>query len=229
MEIKLLWVILLINLTVLLIVWLKLFANQTNNKSCSSIIVDSSGLIDGRILDIAKASFINAKLIIPKCVVLELQSMADKSDSLKRERARFGLDIIQQLQALKGVKVVHSNQNSNKEVDEQLVKIAAKLNAKIYSTDYNLQQVAQIAGVAVMNVNQLMQALRPIALPDEKLQIKLVKKGEGKNKNQAVGFLPDGTMVVVDKAKSYVNKTVTVKVTKVMQTVSGRMMFAELA
>lgn len=229
MVVGLLWAILFINIAVLLIVWLKLFASQETNKSFSTIIVDSSGLIDGRILDIAKVSFINAKLIIPKCVVLELQNLADKSDSLKRERARFGLDIIQQLQGLSNVQVAHSSYNSDQNVDEQLVEIAIKLRAKIYSTDYNLQQVAQIAGVSVMNVNQLMQALRPIALPGEKLEIKLVKKGEEKNKNQAVGFLPDGTMVVVAQAKMHINKTVKVKVVKVMQTVSGRMMFAELA
>lgn len=228
MEISLLFLILVLNLTVLVIVWSKLFNDKQSNKFCSTIVVDSSGLIDGRILDVAKANFINTKLVIPKCVVLELQALADKSDSLKRERARFGLEIAQQLQSLKNITVVNSSHNKPSDVDDQLVEIAKKLSAKIYSTDFNLQQVAQIAGITVLNVNQLMQALRPVVLPGEQLKIKLVKKGEEKNKNQAVGFLPDGTMVVVAQAKRYINKTVAVKITKLMQTSSGRMMFAEL-
>jgi len=192
-----------------------------------SAVVDTSGLIDGRILDIAKAGFIPTNILLPHAVIGELQHLADLADPHKRERARFGLDIVKQLQALPHLNIhVIGDEAPGLLVDDQLVKIAANHGASLYTTDYNLNKVAAIKGVTVLNVNELAQSLRNTALPGEKGQIKLIQKGQ--DSSQGVGYLPDGTMVVVEKAGAKVGQTVEVVFSRVLQTQAGKMLFAKM-
>lgn len=200
----------------------------TSRSQGKAAVIDTCALIDGRIVDIARAGFVPAKLLVPRAVVRELQYMADQQDTTKRERARFGLDMINELQQLKGVEVQviqHKDTNTGL-VDEALIALAKQYSAQLFTTDYNLNKVAQVEGVNVLNVNELAQALRPHYLPGEKLQIKLVQPGQGNN--QAVGYLDDGTMVVVEQAKKLVGKQVLVTFTRILQTQAGKMLFATL-
>lgn len=195
-------------------------------KSQDKIILDTCAVIDGRILELAQNDFLPGPFIIPQFILSELQHLADGSDAHKRERARFGLEIVQQLQATKKVVVTVDTTDfpDIKEVDDKLVALAQKLGSRLYTTDYNLNKVADIKGVTVLNVNELAQHLRPLALPGEVKTITIVQKGS--NKNQGVGYLDDGTMVVVDGAAKSVGKTVKVDVTRTHQTVAGKMIFA---
>lgn len=192
------------------------------------VILDSSTLIDGRILDIVNAGFITQRLIVPKFIVAELQRLADSQDHLKRARARFGLDNVKALQESRHVElsVVTDLVESSEEVDERLVKLAVKRGAKLLTTDFNLLKVAQIHSVQTMNINALAQSLRPTALPGEEIEILIVQRGSGRD--QGVGYLDDGTMVVVSHAHSLMKKTVKVLITRTLQTEAGRMLFAEL-
>ncbi len=203
-------------------------AEKSNPKKGSKTILDTCALIDGRILELTSNGFMGGPLVIPQFILSELQHLADGSDTHKRERARFGLEVVQQLQANKIVEVMvdTSDFTDIKQVDDKLVALAQKLHARLYTTDYNLNKVADIKGVTVLNVNELAQQLRPVALPGETHSIKIVQKGS--NKNQGVGYLDDGTMVVVDGAARSVGKTVKVDVTRTHQTVAGKMIFAEL-
>ncbi|MEO8105081.1 MAG: TRAM domain-containing protein [Candidatus Saccharibacteria bacterium] len=191
-----------------------------------SIILDSCALIDGRIIDIYQAGFLSGQLVIPEFIVAELQLLADGKDAYKRERARFGLEIAKQLRALPGGTVLLAAQDFRhlQLVDDKLVALAQHMPASLYTTDFNLGKVAAIKGVAVLNVNELAQRLRPSALPGEQVTVTLIRKGQGKN--QAVGYLEDGTMVVVDDAQKLIGKTVAVTVMKMHQSVSGKMIFA---
>lgn len=190
-------------------------------------LVDTSVLIDGRIADICLSGFIEGTLLIPRFVLKELQNIADSADIVRRAKGRRGLDILKALQESAypiGVSIIEDNPVNSREVDEKLVILAKQHNARILTTDFNLNKVAQIEGVTVLNINDLANALKPAVLPDEIMEVKLIK--EGKEATQAVGYLDDGTMVVVDNGRSYLGRNVQVLVTSVLQTSAGRMIFA---
>jgi uncharacterized protein YacL len=192
------------------------------------IALDSCALIDGRIVEIVRTGFMADELIIPQFILNELQLLADGHDSHKRERARYGLDIAHELQDTAPMKVVIDRTvfPNIQATDDKLVALAKKLHAQLYTTDYNLSKVAAIEGVKVLNVNELSQSLRPITLPGETITIKIIQKGS--NRDQGVGYLEDGTMIVVDGGARYVSKTVPVTVTRMHQTVAGKMVFGQV-
>ncbi len=192
------------------------------------VILDTSVIIDGRIADICNVKFLDGKFIVPRFVLKELQAVADSSDSLKRARGRRGMDILGKLQKNPNVDVKIHNEDFQdiKEVDAKIVKLAKVLSAKVFTNDYNLNKIAEIQGVKVLNVNELANALRPVVLPGENMEIRLVK--EGKEYNQAVGYLEDGTMVVVDNGRRLIGQNVRVVVGSVLQTAAGRMIFGKL-
>lgn len=199
---------------------------QTNSKK-RMIFVDTSVLIDGRIVPIAASGFIGDTLAIPRSVVGELQFLADNADAEKRARARHGLDVVRELQALDGVEVQLFQDGSKAEegVDERLLNLAKKHGGAICTIDYNLNKVAVVEGITVCNVNELAKNLRMAYLPGEKLRLELVQKGQ--DSHQAVGYLPDGTMVVVEQASSQIGQTVEVEFIRSLQTAAGKMMFAK--
>ena len=192
------------------------------------MVLDTCALIDGRILELARLGFVPETLIIPEFVIHELQMLADGSDTHKRDRARYGLDVVRELKDSKSCEVVIDETaiEGKHAVDDKLVALAKKLNAPLYTTDFNLNKVADIEGVRVLNVNELAQELRPVALPGERKEVKIVQKGS--NAEQGVGYLDDGTMVVIDRAARYVGRTVSAEVTRIHQTASGKMLFADL-
>jgi uncharacterized protein YacL len=190
-------------------------------------IVDSSAIIDGRIADICETGFLEGTFIIPQFVLYEIQHIADHQDPVKRTRGRRGLDVLHRLQKqmfLK-VKIVDYDFPKLQDVDSKLIATAKKLTAKIITNDYNLNKVAELQGIEVLNINQLAAALKPAILPGELMNIKVLR--EGKEHGQGIGYLDDGTMVVVDDAKRLLGKTVDVVVTSMLQTTSGRMVFAK--
>jgi uncharacterized protein YacL len=192
-------------------------------------LVDTSVLIDGRLKEIIDAGFIEGGLIVPRFVLKELQNIADSSDVLRRTKGRRGLDILKSLQenGNKSHVDIIDDDPPAADVDEKLVVLARQLKAKIITTDYNLNKVAQIEGVAVLNINDLANAVKAAAMPDENLVVKIIK--EGKEADQGVGYLDDGTMIVVDGGRSHLGKRVSVIVTSVLQTAAGRMIFTKLA
>ncbi|HKU18497.1 MAG TPA: TRAM domain-containing protein [Candidatus Saccharimonadales bacterium] len=192
------------------------------------IVLDSCALIDGRIAEIVRAGFVASELVIPQFILNELQLLADGSDTHKRERARYGLDIAHELQDSAPMRVV-VNRTLLPQVsttDDKLVALAKKLRAQLYTTDYNLGKVAAVEGVRVLNVNELAQALRPIALPGETLHIKILQKGS--NREQGVGYMEDGTMIVIEGGARYVGRDMPVMVTRMHQTVAGKMVFGQI-
>jgi uncharacterized protein YacL len=191
-------------------------------------ILDTSIIIDGRIVDICRTKFLGGKIILPRFVLRELQQIADSTDPMKRQRGRRGLEILQALQKQPGIDIIiHEEKFMDiPEVDAKLVKLAKLLEAKILTVDFNLNQVASIQGVKVLNINELANALKPVVLPSEHMQIRLIR--EGKEYNQAVGYLDDGTMVVVEDGRRYIGQEVKVVVTSVLQTQAGKMIFAKL-
>jgi uncharacterized protein YacL len=197
-------------------------------KEIGGIIVDTSVLIDGRLEGIVNAGFILDKLIIPQFILKELQSVADSPDALKRNRGRRGLEILNSIKKSKKVKVEFPDIDypKIKEVDEKILKLAKEKKAKILTVDFNLNQVASVQGIEVLNINELANAVKTILLPGEEIKIKIVQ--EGKEKNQGVGYLEDGTMVVVEDGKDLVGKEVEVVVERVFQTVAGVMIFTHL-
>lgn len=189
-------------------------------------LVDTSVIIDGRISDICASGFIEGTLIVPRFVLLELQNIADSSDVLRRAKGRRGLDILKALQdegSKVTVEITEDDPQDANEVDSKLVRLAKKYGAKILTNDFNLNKVAQIEGVDVLNINDLANALKPAVLPDERMEVKVIK--EGKEPAQGVGYLDDGTMIVVDGGRAYLGKRVEVVVTSVLQTAAGRMIF----
>lgn len=192
------------------------------------LILDTSVIIDGRILDVCQTKFVEGRFIVPKFVLKELQQVADSQDSLKRNRGRRGLDILNKLRKNPHVSVKIHEEDFPEiiAVDEKLVKLAKLLSAKVLTTDFNLNKVAEFQGVTILNVNDLANALRPVVLPGEVLEVKLIK--EGKEYNQAIGYLDDGTMVVVDNGRRVLGSVQHVGVTSVLQTAAGRMIFARL-
>lgn len=201
--------------------------SSTKGRKSRKMVLDTCALIDGRIVELARLGFVPDELIVPEFIVHELQMLADGNDPQKRERARYGLDVVRELQDSTHANVVvdHSD-TSSMPTDDKLVKLAKKLGAGLYTTDYNLNKVADIEGVQVLNVNELAQQLRPTALPGERKTVKILQKGS--NPKQGVGYLDDGTMVVVDDAMRFINKPVEVEVTRIHQTMAGKMLFANL-
>ena len=190
-----------------------------------SYLVDTSAIIDGRLLDLCKARFIEGRLVVPRFVLKELQTVADSSDPIKRSRGRRGLEVLNQLRLLTGVDVrIHEEDLPGiAETDAKLVKLALLLGTRIITNDYNLNKVAEIQNAGVLNVNELAQALRPVVLPGETLEVKPIK--EGKEHHQAVAYLDDGTMVVVENGRPLIGQSVRGLVTSVLQTSAGRMVF----
>lgn len=191
------------------------------------IFVDTSVLMDGRILGVAKTGFITGELVVPRSVILELQLLADKSDHEKRERARYGLDVVAKLQALDSVRVrMYHDTKATQGVDERLLELARGSDGIVLTLDFNLQKVAATEGIKVLNLNELAQTLRIERLPGERLSLALVEKGS--DSHQAVGYLPDGTMVVVEHASGKIGQTETIEIIRSLQTAAGRMCFAKL-
>ncbi len=190
-------------------------------------ILDTSVIIDGRIADICETGFIDGLLIIPQFVLRELQLIADSSDSLKRNRGRRGLDILQRMQKMGTIQVqiVEDDFPAIRDVDMKLIELARQYEAKVVTNDFNLNKIAQLQGIPVLNVNELANALKPVVLPGEVMRVFILK--EGKEYNQGVAYLDDGTMVVVDNAKKMISKTIDISVTSVLQTTAGKMIFGK--
>ncbi len=191
-------------------------------------LLDTSVIIDGRIVDICRTKFLSGKIIIPRFVLKELQQIADSTDAMKRQRGRRGLEMLHTVQKESGVDITIHEEDFPEisEVDAKLVKLAKLLNAKILTVDFNLNRVASIQGIKVLNINELANAIKPVVFPGEEMKIKLIK--EGKEHNQAVGYLDDGTMVVVEDARRFIGQEVKVAVTSVLQTQAGRMIFTRI-
>lgn len=191
-------------------------------------VLDTSVIIDGRIADICDTGFMEGTFIIPQFILQELRHIADSSDPLKRGRGRRGLDVLNRMQkqANLEVKIVDQDYPKIQEVDAKLIALAKDINAKIITNDFNLNKVAELQGIPVLNINQLFNALKPVVLPGEIMNVKILK--EGKESGQGVAYLDDGTMVVVDNARRYMGKNVEVSVTSVLQTTAGRMIFTVL-
>src|SRR5215831_3550757 len=188
-------------------------------------ILDTSVIIDGRIADICETGFLDGILVTPHFVLRELQQVADSADTLKRNRGRRGLDILQRIQKMAGITVqlVENDYPAIREVDMKLIELAKEFDAKIVTNDFNLNKVAQLRGVEVLNINELANALKPVYLPGETMKVFILK--EGKEFNQGIAYLDDGTMVVVDNARKMIGKTVDSSVTSVLQTTAGKMIF----
>ena len=202
------------------------FGGEKQSKK-SYKILDTSVIIDGRIADIAETGFLDGVIVIPQFVLRELQLVADSADSLKRNRGRRGLDILQRLQkvASLNIQIVEDDFPSVREVDLKLIELAKLYEGKIITNDFNLNKVAQLQGVAVLNINELANSLKPIVLPGETMRVFILK--EGKEYNQGVAYLDDGTMVVVDNARKMISKTIDISVTSVLQTTAGKMIFGK--
>ena len=203
------------------------FAKGSQKKNGGKIL-DTSVIIDGRVADICETDFLEGPLVIPQFILQELQHIADSADNLKRARGRRGLDILNRMQ--KGdaveVKVVDDDYADIKEVDAKLIALAREMNAKIVTNDFNLNKVAQLQGVPVLNINQLANALKPMVLPGEVLHLQIMR--EGKEQGQGVAYLDDGTMVVVENASRHLGEEVEASVTSILQTTAGRMIFTTL-
>jgi uncharacterized protein YacL len=191
------------------------------------ILVDTSVIIDGRIADIARTGFLVGELLIPRFVLDELQHIADSADGIRRQRGRRGMEILADLQETKTIPVRISDIDveGTREVDSKLVILARQLSCPILTNDYNLNRVAEIQGVPVLNINELANSVKAVLLPGEAVEVKIIQ--EGKERGQGVGYLSDGTMVVVEDGKNYINEDVRSTVTKVLQTAAGRMIFAK--
>jgi len=201
---------------------------RRQDQSEEMIVLDTSVIIDGRIVDICKTRFLDGKVVIPRFVLKELQQIADSTDPIKRQRGRRGLEILHTLQKEidQDITLHEEDFPEINEVDAKLVKLAKLLEAKILTVDFNLNRVATIQGIKVLNINELVNALKPVVFPGEEMQVKLIK--EGKEHSQAVGYLDDGTMVVVEDARRLIGQEVKVVVTSVLQTQAGRMIFTRL-
>src|SRR5581483_148940 len=198
-------------------------APALNNK-----ILDTSVIIDGRIADLCETGFLEGSYIIPQFILQELQHIADSSDSLKRARGRRGLDILHRIQKMVDidVRIVDDDFPSIKDVDSKIVALGKKMSAKVVNNDLNLNKVAELQGVRVLNINQLCNALKPVVLPGETMRVFVLK--EGKESGQGIAYLDDGTMIVVDEARRWIGKNIDVVVTSVLQTTAGRMIFTRM-
>ena len=203
-----------------------IFGGEKQGKK-SYKILDTSVIIDGRIADIAETGFLDGVIVTPQFVLRELQLVADSADSLKRNRGRRGLDILQRLQKVANlqIQIVEDDFPAIREVDLKLIELAKLYEGKIITNDFNLNKVAQLQGVEVLNINELANSLKPIVLPGEAMRVFILK--EGKEYNQGGAYLDDGTMVVVDNARKMIGKTIDVSVTSVLQTTAGKMIFGK--
>ncbi|MFP4020877.1 MAG: PIN/TRAM domain-containing protein [Halanaerobium sp.] len=209
-----------------------LFNRKREEADCSQIktgsdkILDTSVIIDGRIYDICNTGFIEGNFIIPEFVLEELQHIADSADDLKRNRGRRGLDILRQMQndSQIEVEIIEQDFEEISEVDSKLVKLAQLIDAKVLTNDYNLNKVAELQGVNVLNINELANAVKPVVLPGEEMDVKVIK--EGKESGQGVAYLDDGTMIVIEEGIKYMGDDISVLVTSILQTAAGRMIFA---
>ena len=205
--------------------------NSKQKMDATPKIFDTSVIIDGRISDIMKTGFIEGPIVIPEFVLVELRHIADSSDALKRNRGRRGLDILNKIQSDYGIEIYNTTAEKAldeiPEVDVKLLKLAQIMNGKVVTNDFNLNKVAAIKGVEVLNINELANTLKPVVLPGEIMTLSLVK--EGKENNQAVAYLDDGTMIVVEEGKRFIGKKIKVLVTSVLQTSAGRMIFGKPA
>ncbi|MDO8525806.1 MAG: TRAM domain-containing protein [Candidatus Omnitrophota bacterium] len=202
------------------------FVRQDKNDDI--VLLDTSVIIDGRIADIFHTHFVEGRIVIPRFVLKELQQVADSQDPLKRNRGRRGLDVLNKIQKSTDldVRIQEEDFPEVKEVDAKLVKLAKLLGAKIFTNDFNLNKVAELQGITVLNINELANALRPVVLPGESMEIRVSK--EGKEHNQGIAYLDDGTMVVIDNSRHMIGQVTKVTVTSVLQTSAGRMIFARL-
>ncbi len=202
------------------------FGQETDVQSTHKIL-DTSVIIDGRIADIAETGFLDGVLVIPQFVLHELQMVADSQDSMKRTRGRRGLDVLQRIQKMPQVttRIAEEDFPNVHEVDMKLIELAKTYNCKIVTNDFNLNKVAQVRGVEVLNINELTNSLKPVVLPGELMRVFILK--EGKEYNQGVAYLDDGTMVVVDNARRMISKTIDISVTSVLQTTAGKMIFGK--
>ena len=201
-----------------------IFGGEKSGKQAFKIL-DTSVIIDGRIADIAETGFLDGTLVIPQFVLRELQLVADSADSMKRNRGRRGLDILQRVQKMThlNVQIIEDDFPNVRDVDMKLIELGKVYDCKIVTNDFNLNKMAQLHGVEVLNINELANALKPIVLPGETMRVFILK--EGKEYNQGVAYLDDGTMVVVDNAKRLISKTIDISVTSVLQTTAGKMIF----
>ena len=199
----------------------------TSSSSGNIILVDTSALIDGRILEVAKTDFLFGKLIIPSYILSELQNIADSQDPLRRAKGRRGLRVLKGLQKIPSVEVeiVEEKIENVSEIDQKLVQKAKEISAKILTTDYNLNEVAKIQDVIILNINELSNAIKPILLPGEQTEVKVVQKG--KEEGQGVGYLEDGTMIVVEGGARFLGRKVQCEVSRIFQTDAGRMIFVK--
>lgn len=201
------------------------FIRRSDTHLSGGKIVDTSALIDGRIADIAPTHFLDGVLVIPQFVLQEVQHIADSPDPFRRQRGRRGLDTVRRMQAeLDNIEIVDRDYPGAPDADTKLVELAKDIEGRIVTTDYNLNKIAAINYISVLNINDLANALKPVVLPGEHLEVALLK--EGKDPHQGVGYLDDGTMVVVDRGQELIGKTVSVVVTSMLQTPAGRMVFA---
>lgn len=200
------------------------FGSERNMKHTFKVL-DTSVIIDGRIADIADALFLDGTIVIPQFVLRELQLVADSADPLKRQRGRRGLEVLQRIQKMQhlDVQIAEDDFSQVADVDMKLIEMAKRYDAKVVTNDYNLNKVATLQGIEIMNVNQLANALKPVVLPGEGMRVFILR--EGKEYNQGVAYLDDGTMVVVDGARKMINKTIDISVTSVHQTTAGKMIF----
>ena len=203
-----------------------IFGGEKQNKR-SYKILDTSVIIDGRIADIAETGFLDGVIVIPQFVLRELQLVADSADSMKRNRGRRGLDILQRIQKIASltIQIVEDDFPAVREVDLKLIELAKVYEGKIVTNDFNLNKVAQLQGVEVLNINELANSLKPIVLPGEIMKVFILK--EGKEYNQGVAYLDDGTMVVCDNARKMIGKNIDISVTSVLQTTAGKMIFGK--
>jgi uncharacterized protein YacL len=200
---------------------------QKTVKKPKAKILDTSVIIDGRIFDIGKAGFLEGPMVVPEFVLRELQYIADSADSLKRAKGRRGLDILNKIQKELDIEVLVTDRDFEEvaDVDLKLLKLAQELNGKVVTNDYNLNKVAEVHGVEVLNINELSNAVKPIAIPGEEMHVQVIKIG--KEAGQGIAYLDDGTMIVVESGKTYVGKEIDVVVTSVIQTPAGRMIFGK--
>jgi uncharacterized protein YacL len=204
-----------------------LFGSKGYAKNIEPNVMDTSVIIDGRIVDVIRAGFLEGELIVPSFILEELRHIADSSDSLKRNRGRRGLDVLNILQKELecSVKIQNIDIPEGAEVDTELLNVAKKTGAKVLTIDFNLSKVANVQGVKVLNINELANAVKPIALPGEEMVVQVIK--DGKENGQGIGYLDDGTMIVVDGGRRHIGESISVLVTSVLQTAAGRMIFAK--
>jgi uncharacterized protein YacL len=206
----------------------KLFPKTVALKQAYKVL-DTSVIIDGRVADVCETGFLEGTIVVPQFVLRELQQIADSSDALKRNRGKRGFDVLQRLQRVSKITVRIMDQDfpAIREVDRKLIELAKSLGGKVVTNDYNLNKIAELSGVPVLNINEVANSLKPVVLPGELMHLQVVK--EGKEPGQGVAYLDDGTMVVVDHGRKLIGQMVDVTVTSVLQTTAGRMIFARLA